>query len=268
MNYQEEENNYPKAFLLTGIILGIVMALCYFIVFITPPKLDDGTGGILVNYGTVDEGSGTNQASMEEPSVAEKANKQQPDKVTPAPPTEQKTQVENSDKDVVTQNTEDAPEVAAKSKKPNNVSVAQPAKPVAKPAVNQNALYKGATNKGTGEGDGTTTTPGNQGSKNGSTLSDNYGPGGSGNGLNMPNWTFVSAPDPQNIHRVPGVVVIDFVVDPTGSVISANYNRSKTRAELSLIQACIDAIKNTKFTSSTQASGNQKGQYTFRFKVD
>ncbi|MEO6978058.1 MAG: energy transducer TonB, partial [Mucilaginibacter sp.] len=104
MTIQEEENNYPKAFLLTGIILGVVMALCYFIVFITPPKLDDGTGGILVNYGTVDEGAGTNQASMEEPSVAEKANKQQPDKVTPAPPTDQKTQVDNSDKDVVTQN--------------------------------------------------------------------------------------------------------------------------------------------------------------------
>jgi len=250
MTIHEEENNYPKAFLLTGIILGVVMALCYFIVFITPPKLDDGTGGILVNYGTVDEGSGTNQASMEEPS------------------TEQKTQVDNSNQDVVTQNTEDAPEVAAKSKKPNNVSVAQPTKPAAKPVVNQNALYHGATNKGTGEGDGTTTTPGNQGSKNGSTLSDNYGPGGSGNGLNMPNWTFVSAPDPQNIHRVPGVVVVDFVVDPTGSVISANYNRAKTRAELSLIQSCIDAIKSTKFTSTTQASGNQKGQYTFRFKVD
>ncbi|HVW98599.1 MAG TPA: TonB family protein [Mucilaginibacter sp.] len=267
MNYQEEENNYPKAFLATGIILGVVMALCYFIVFREPPPPPDGTGGILVNYGTVDEGTGTNQASTEEPSVAEKANKQQPNKVNTAPNTEQKTQEDASDKKIVTQDMEDAPTVAANSKKPSKEVSTEP-KPTQKPTVNQNALYKGATNKGNGEGDGTTDKPGNQGSKNGSTLSDNYGPGGSGNGLNMPNWTFVSAPDPQNIHRVPGVVVVDFVVDPNGNVISAQYNRSKTRAELSLIQSCIDAIKATKFTSSTPASGNQRGQYTFRFKVD
>ena len=59
MDYrQEEENNYPKAFLATGIILGLMIALCYFIVFENPPVTIDGTGGILVNYGTTDEGSG------------------------------------------------------------------------------------------------------------------------------------------------------------------------------------------------------------------
>jgi hypothetical protein len=268
MNYQEEENNYPKAFLATGIILAVVIALCYFIVFVNPPVPPDGTGGILVNYGTVDEGMGTNQSSTEEPSVAEKANKAKPTKVNTAPPTEQKTQEDNSDKKVVTQDAEDAPNVAANSKKQSQTVATQPAKPVAKPQLNQNALYKGSTNKGAGEGDGTTTTPGNQGSKNGSTLSDDYGPGGSGNGLKMPNWSFVSAPDPQNIHRVPGLVVVDFVVDQSGNVISAQYNKAKTRADLSLIESCINSIKNTKFTSSTPASGTQKGQYTFRFKVD
>ncbi|ASU35740.1 TonB family protein [Mucilaginibacter xinganensis] len=266
--YQEEENNYPKAFLATGVILAVVIALCYFIVFINPPVQQDGTGGILVNYGTVDEGMGTNQSSTEEPSVAEKANKTQPTKVNTAPPTEQKTQEDNSDKKVVTQGAEDAPTVAVNSKKQSQTVATQPVKPAAKAVVNQNALYKGATNKGAGEGDGTAATPGNQGSKNGSTLSDNYGKGGSGNGLNMPNWSFVSAPDPQNIHRIPGVVVVDFVVDQNGNVISATSNRAKTRADLSLIEACINSIKNTKFTASTPASGTQKGQYTFRFKVD
>src|SRR6185312_2299602 len=118
MTNYEEENNYPKAFLATGIILAVLIGLCYIIVFRTPLPEEQGVGGILVNYGTVDEGTGNNQSSTEEPSVAEKANKTAPTKVNTAPPTEQKAQEDNSDKKVVTQDAEDAPAVAANSKKP------------------------------------------------------------------------------------------------------------------------------------------------------
>ncbi len=269
MNYQEEENNYPKAFLATGIILAVVMALCYFIVFVNPPVQEDGTGGILVNYGTTDEGMGKDNLSTEEPSVAPKANHTQPNKVNEAKPTEQKSEVDNSDKKVVTQDAEDAPAVAANSKKPSKAVATQP-KAAAKPVVNQNALYKGATNKGAGQGDGTTATPGNQGSKNGSTLSDNYGPGGSGGGLKgMPQWSFVSPLNVTNTNRVPGQVVIDITVDPSGNVIEAHYDRQKTRmADLSLIQKCENIVKNSRLTSSSPASGNQKGQVNFIFNVD
>ena len=267
MNY-EEENNYPKAFLATGIILAAVMALCYFIVFTNPPKQEDGTGGILVNYGTTDEGMGKDILSTEQPSVSQKANHTQPDKVTPAPTTDQKTQVDNSDKKVVTQNTEDAAEVAANSKKTSPTVATQTVKPEAKHVINQNALFKGNTNKGSGGGDGTTTTPGNQGSPNGSILSTNYGPGGSGGGLSLPNWKFVNPPDVKNTHRVPGTVVIDFIIDKDGNVLEAHFNREKTRAGLDLVQGCVDAIKNSRFTSTVPANGNQRGEMSFIFKVD
>ena len=269
MEYQDE-NNYPKAFLATGIILAVMLALCYFIVFKNPPPQDDGTGGIVVNYGTSDAGMGKDILSTEEPSVAEKANHTVPSKVTTAPPTEQKTQVDNSDQKVVTQDAEDAPVVAANSKKVSKAIATQPAKPVKKQVVNTNALYKGSTNKGTGEGDGTTGTPGNQGSKNGSTLSDNYGPGGSGGGLHgMPQWNFVNPLTVSNSNRIPGTVVIDITVDPNGNVIEAHYDRKKTRmADLSLIQKCESIVKNSKLTSSTPASGNQKGQVNFIFNID
>jgi len=112
----QQENNYPKAFLATGIIMAMLIAACYFIVFRNPPKQVDGIGGILVNYGTTDEGSGSDQLSTEEASAAEKANHAQPDKVTPAPPTEKPSPSEKSDQKVVTQNTEDAPVVDANSK--------------------------------------------------------------------------------------------------------------------------------------------------------
>jgi hypothetical protein len=166
----EEPNNYPKAFLATGIIMVVAAILCYIIIMDNPPPVVDGTGGILVNYGTTDAGMGKDINSTEEPSVAPNANHEQTSKVTPAPPTEQKTSVETSNEKVVTQDNEDAPAVAPNSKKPSKPATAEVAKPVKKEVVNQAALYKGAAKAGNGAGDGTTNTPGNQGSKNGSPL--------------------------------------------------------------------------------------------------
>jgi len=268
--YYEEENNYPKAFLATGIILAVMIALCYFIVFENPPLQDMGTGGILVNYGTTDEGMGKDVMSDEEPSVSSKANHTQPNKVTRAQPTQEKSKVDNSDKKVVTQNAEDAPEVAANSKKTSKSIATEPAKQVKKQVVNANALYKGPSKSGSGGGDGTTTTAGNQGSPNGSTLSNNYGPGGSGGGLHgMPNWSFVNPLNVTNTNRMPGVVVIDITVDPNGNVIQASYDKRKSRmADLNLIDKCIETVKNSKLSASSPASGNSRGTVNFIFNVD
>lgn len=267
---QPEENNYPKAFLATGIIMAVFALLCLIVVFTNPPPLEMGTGGILVNYGTTDAGSGSDITNTEEPSKAERPNHTKPTKVTQAQPTPEKSHVDESNKKVVTQNTEDAPEVNSNSKATSKAvaTAPTPPKPV-KRTVNQNALYKGATSSGTGGGDGTTNTPGNQGSPNGSTLTNNYGPGGGGNGgLALSNWRFVDPPDVKNTHRVPGRVVVDFMIDENGVVLEAHENRSKTKATLDLIQNCVDAIKNSKFTSNKPASGNQRGEMTFIFKVD
>src|SRR6185312_14342538 len=92
---QEEENNYPKAFLATGIIMTVFALVCYFVVFTNPPPPEMGTGGILVNYGTTDQGMGTDYMSTEEPSKAEKPNHVKTTKVTKAEPTPQKTVTEH-----------------------------------------------------------------------------------------------------------------------------------------------------------------------------
>lgn len=269
MEYREE-NNYPKAFLATGIILAFIIAICYFLVFKNPPKQEDGTGGILVNYGTTDEGMGNDYMSTEQPSVAEKANHTPPDKVTHAPPTEQKTQVDNSDKKIVTQNNEDAPEVAANSKKPSNTVATQATKAVAKPVVNQNALYKGKTNNGTGAGDGTANTPGNQGKPTGSTLTNNYNGTGSGNGgnLNLIQRSFVSRPKVTDDKRRTGKVVIDIHVDKNGNVIYAEAGRGTTITDYDLIQKCENAVKNAKINALDTAPDTQEGTVVFVFKVN
>lgn len=267
--YYKEENNYPKAFLATGVILAAMIAMCYFIVFKDPIPPLEGTGGILVNYGTTEKGMGKDQLSVDQPSVAEKPNHAQPTKVTEAPATEKKTAVDNSDKKIVTQDNEDAASVTTNAKKPSPVVAAQPKKTVSKPVVNQNALYKGAASKGTGGGDGNTTTPGNQGSKNGSNLAPNYGEGGSGAGLKgLPQWSFVTPLNVSNTSRTPGIVVIDITVDPSGNVIQAHADRKTRMADLALIQRCEAIVKNSKLTSSSPASGNQSGQVNFVFNID
>jgi hypothetical protein len=269
MEYREE-NNYPKAFLATGIILVALMAMCDFMVFTPPPKPDEGTGGILVNYGTTDAGMGSDYMSVDQPSVAEKANHTLPTKATPAPPTEQKTQVDNSDKKIVTQNNEDAPAVTTNSKKPSNTVATQATKTVAKPVVNQNALYKGKTNNGTGSGDGTTSTPGNQGKPTGSTLTNNYNGTGSGNGgnLNLIQRSFVTRPTVTDANRSTGKVVIDIHVDKNGNIIYAEAGRGTTIVDEGLIERCIQAVKNARVNASDNAADTQQGTVVFVFKVN
>ena len=270
MEYYQQENNYPKAFAATGVIMAVLIALCYFIVFKNPPKAEDGTGGILVNYGTTDQGMGTDLTSVEEPSKAERPNHTKPTKVTPAPPTPQKTQVEQSDKKVVTQNTEDAPVVDANSKKASKTVATQPVTKPAKPTVNQNALYKGKSNGGTGEGDGATNTPGNQGKPNGSTLADNYNGTGSGNGgLQMAQRSFVNKPSVTDENRHTGKVVVDIRVDKNGNVVYASAGAAGTTiTDPSLLQRCEDAVRNSKLNSSENAPDNQVGKVVFVFKVN
>ena len=269
MNYKEE-NNYPKAFAATGVILAVIMALCYFIVFANPPIPEDGTGGILVNYGTTDEGMGSDYMSTEEPSVAENANNTLPDKVTPTPPTDQPSQAESSDKNVVTQNNEDAPEIAANSKKPST-TVTQANKNPAKPTVNQNALFKGMTNNGSGQGDGITNTPGNQGKPEGSTLTNNYDGTGSGNGGNLSGLgqrKFINKPSVNYTGRLAGKIVVDITVDKNGNITSATAGaRGTTLSDGPLFKKCEDAVMRSRVTS-VESGLDQQGQVVFVFKLN
>jgi membrane protein involved in colicin uptake len=267
-----EENNYPKAFLVTGIIMAVLIGLCYFIIIANPPVQIEGTGGILVNYGTSDVGMGSDFSSMEEPSVAEKANKTLPNKVTEAPTTEEKPQEENNDKKIVTQNTEDAPEVSANAKKPSKTVSTQATKAAAKPSINQNALFHGMhSNNGTGEGDGTGNTPGNQGNKNGSTLTNNYDGTGSGNGGNlaMSDRHFINAINVTNPSRRVGRVVVDIQVDKNGNIISAVAGgRGTTITDPDLLRRCEQAVLNSHVNAKDTAPDNQVGKVYFQFNVD
>lgn len=269
MRYQEE-NNFPKAIAFSTGFMALILLISYFIVFgMAAPPQELGMGGIVVNYGTLPEGMGDDFNSIDEPSVSPNANQTSPDKVIENPETETTPSSETSDKAVVTQDIDDAPAVSTSKKSTTVTPTTATTKKESKPTVNENALYKGKKSDGTGEGDGTGSTPGNQGDPDGSTLAPNYGEGGSGFGnARLPNRTSVIKPKVEDTGQATGKIVIDIRVDKNGDVIYARVGKGTTIADYQLQQKCIRAVQGARFNRSESAPEIQQGSFVFSFKVD
>lgn len=270
MTYNQEENNYPKALLISTIIMGLLIAISFFIVIGSfKPPVEAGMGGMVVNYGTTVEGMGSDYTSLEEPSADPNANNKAPDKVVPEQNPIETSTPQASDKDIVTQNTEEA--VSINTKKTQNTtapSAAAEDKP-AKPVINQNALYKGKANQGTGKGDGTGSTPGNQGSKNGDPLSNNYGEGGSGFGdTPIALRRFTNLVTPADDGQKTGKIAVRISINREGIVINAVPGvRGTTLNDRELWQKCKDAVMGARLNQSSSAPDVQVGVVVFNFKV-
>lgn len=269
MTYKEE-NNYPKAVAISTAIMAVLLVLSFFIAIGTfKPAEEAGMGGMVVNYGTSVEGMGTDYTSIEEPSADPNANNQPPDKVVPDQKVTPTQSAQSTDKEIATQTTEEAVSVnTKKTTQPSTPSAATVDKP-AKPAINQNALYKGKANKGTGKGDGTGTTPGNQGSVNGDPLANNYGEGGSGFGSTpIALRRFTNLVTPQDDGQKTGKIAVRITVNKQGLVIDAVPGvKGTTLQDLDLWAKCKEAVMGARLNQSDAAPDLQVGVVVFNFKV-
>ena len=270
MNYKEE-NNYPKAVAISSGIMALLLAISFLIVInsFEPPE-DLGMGGMVVNYGPAETGMGDDYTSIEEPSADPNANNKAPDKVVPEEKVTENTTVETGDKEIQTQNTEEAISVNTKptktaTKTPTTATEEKPSKPV----INQNALYKGKKSTGQGGGDGTGDTPGNQGSKNGDPLANNYGEGGSGFG-NKPIELrrFSNLVTPKDDGQKTGKIAIRIYFNKSGDITRANQElKGSTITDTDLVNKCIQAVLNSTLNKSDIGTDNQTGVVVFNFKV-
>lgn len=272
MTYHKEENNYPKAIAISTGIMAALLALSFFIAIGTfKPAEEAGMGGMVVNYGTSVEGMGTDYTSIEEPSSDPNANNQLPDKVVPEKEvTPTKSSPTSTDKEITTQNTEEAVSInTKKTTKPAAPATTVVEKTPAKPTVNPNALYKGKANKGTGQGDGTGTTPGNQGSVNGDPLANNYGEGGSGFGSTpIALRRFTNLVTPQDNGQKTGKIAVRITVNKQGIVVDAVPGvRGTTLQDLDLWEKCKTAVMGARLNQSESAPDLQVGVVVFNFKV-
>ncbi|MBC7614782.1 MAG: energy transducer TonB [Pedobacter sp.] len=265
-----EENNYPKAIAIATAIMGIFIALSFFLVISAfKPDEELGMGGMVVNYGTAVEGMGSDYTSIEEPSMDPNANNKLPDKVTPEQKVTPTTSSQVDAKDVATQDLEDAVAITTKTTKSTNAPTSATENKPTQPTINPNALYKGNKNNGKGQGDGTGSAPGNQGSINGDPNAPNYGEGGSGNGntpLALSSFSNVKAIN--DIGQQTGKIAVKVRINKSGQVISAVAGaKGTTFSDQSLFRLCENAIMGASLDNMASGYENRTFVVVFNFKV-
>ncbi len=277
---------------LTGtIIIHLVLFLLLILVSFSVPPPPETEEGILVNFGTDETGSG-----LIEPSPpAEK-------KESPPPPVKIKAKQSEEDP-LLTQNTEEAPEV---KKVDPNVEKRRLEKIEAEKKVREqleaeriikqkedaerkrveaeqqrqsdimnrtkNALAN-SKNAGTSStGEGVTGGAGNQGDPNGSVDSKVRGTGSglgdSGISYDLGDRHSQKLPPPRYDYQDGGRVVVEVSVDRSGKVIQAVAGvKGSTILDDYLLKVARDAAMEARFEAKPDAPAIQKGTITYNFKL-
>jgi hypothetical protein len=212
---------------------------------------------------------GSDYTSIEEPSMDPNANGKQPDKVTPEQQVTPNTASAEDTKDILTQDNEDAVAVNTKTVKKTSAPTSATDNKAAEPTINPNALYKGKKNNGTGQGDGTGNTPGNQGSVNGDPNAPNYGEGGSGNGtIPIALSRFSNIKSINDNGQQTGKIGVKVRVNRAGTVISAQAGaKGTTLPDQNLWRLCESAMIGSTKDNVQTGDENRSFIVIFNFKV-
>lgn len=268
----ETNNSNLKGLLYSILIHGLLMLAAFFSFINIPfPKEETETGGIVINYGTSEEGMGTDFSSLQEPAIGENISEniiEDPNRPNSAP-------IESDDitEGTITQDFEDAPEVKSGAKK--NIDIKKTEKTTStvnenpQPVLDNRALFKGKKNNGTGTGDGNTKVPGNQGKENGSVLSNSYEGDGNGNGglaLNLDGRRFMIKPSISDKGQLAGKIVVQISVNKDGEIIDARPGvRGTTITNSELWAKCEKAVRSSKLNALASAPDIQVGTVVFTF---
>ena len=276
-NDRLEKQNKIKGIITSIFFHALLLLLFYFLIGVKrpfPPLSDQG--GVMVNLGYMDDGSGTVQPM----NVNDKVEVPQPTKSNPP--------VKSSSDKIITQENSDAPVITKRNdiKKKRDVKTQKikPSQPVTvTPPVSTppkpKAMYTGGSqNSSTSEGDGT--KKGDKGQVNGSPFGDSYtgnpglngGPGGTGSG-NGYNWklkgrTILVKPSITDNSQETGIVVVKIKVDKNGRVISADGPaQGSTTTSNYLFGLAKKAAMGCKFNAPAGVPDEQFGTISFNFKV-
>ncbi|NCA85182.1 MAG: TonB family protein [Clostridia bacterium] len=256
MDNQKKYNS--SALVVTIVFHGLLVVMLLIMALRTPLPLP-GEEGVEVSLGYDVTGSG-----LEQPEKLQPISRVQP--VVSPPP---------KPREIVTQNTEEAPAIpdAAKTKeKPKEKPAEQPVEEVKppEPKVNPKALYTpqktDATESGT-QGDGTTAA--DQGKESGSPDSRNTegnAQAGDGISFDLEGRGSIHLPKPAYNSPEQGRVVVKIWVNKQGQVTRVQTGvKGTTIADLKLQQLAADAAQKAVFTPNPNAADVQTGTITYNF---
>ena len=273
-----ETKHEKKAAQLTALIAAALLSLLFIfgLTYLDPPP----EGGIAVNFGYQDTGSGDNNTTERVRSNP-----------APPPPVEEQQQQPQSqpDEQAVTQDTEEAPVVAEEKPTPKpqkpveqkpqtKPTESKPAKPVEQKPDQQtqdllNSAISGPASDGTTDnGDGDGTKPGNQGNPDGSLYANTYygkpGAGQSGTGYGLSGRSAKGHQKFLQDCNEEGRVIVEITVNRAGQVTRANPGKKGTT---NTAQCLLDAAKRTaesyRFNAASDAPASQIGFVEVIFKL-
>jgi len=247
----------------SGVITTVVIHLLILLLFIftgltIPVPLPEQ--GILINFGTSDEGMGDVQPEeMTSAEVAEDPNEE----VIESTPVPTETQEE-----IITQDELEAPALNEVPPTPVETEVVEEKEP--DPVVNPAALYSGKQNTDASDSyQGETGDPGDQGSEDGVHDSKNYGESrGNKSGFFLSGRAIVFKPEVIAKTQERGKVVVKIWVDRYGKVKRATPGaKGSTTTSSHLYKIAKEAAIKAQFSPNRDAPEEQKGTLVFDFKL-
>jgi outer membrane biosynthesis protein TonB len=289
----DKQSKNLKALSVTIAVHAVIILGLFSIGFSTPPPLPDQDLGMEVNLGDSEDGMGDVQPMNPNPPAASQPV------TAPAPTTPAPVQETGNERELATQEEEEAPEVkqpvkvapkpkeiaktietkTEKAPKPKKVEEAKPA-PVVPPKPKA-VMGGGTTNTSQGgnsasgnqasSGEGNTGKPGDRGVAGGDPNATNYsGTPGTGRGasdFNLRGRNLVNRPSASWDGNESGYVAIQIKVDRSGKVINATYTlNNSTITNPRAIQIARDAALKIRYNASTDAPEEQFGTIRFYFK--
>ncbi|MBS1665901.1 MAG: hypothetical protein JST58_00845 [Bacteroidetes bacterium] len=285
-HFESKKNARASAY--TALICTLIVLMLLFITWTLPtPPLPPIEDGIEVNLGNSDQGLGTDQ-----PFLPGKPSAQDQQKYTPPKPAvaskEAVKDVETDDnnkdeapvikKALVTK--PDATKIPDKETAPKAVRARKPVENPAPVKPRPKAIFSGTSGNGNGGNDadsykaggnqGVAGGRGDQGKPGGNPNSDNYtGNGGTGHSgvtisRGLQGRRIVGTPSFTDDFNENAKVAVDVHIDPSGSVVSADYQlRGSTTSESSMVSIALRKAKQVKFNSGDESFGT----IIFNFKV-
>ncbi len=280
------------------ILFHLLLLLALVFMALHTPLPLPGEEGVEVNLGYDNKGTGNIQSKTPPPQKQNTPPPKKTEKKRQPEPEPEKT-VSKQEEQNITQNTEEAPAIEKKQKKPEKkkekltkktekkpvtekVEKKQPEqkkpepkpqpKPVEKPkpVVNKRALFKGSKNRtGTGTNQGTGTQAGDQGKPHGFEDSNKYdGQGGKGNGpaYDLGGRGAKYLDKPRSTFSEAGTVVVTIWVNQDGKVTKAQIKeKGTTIIDQGLRRMALEAAYNSTFVADPEAASSQRGTITYNF---